>query len=55
MDALDSINRMLEAALADAAKDSPPKLAQALRYAVFPGGARLRPRIRRPSSPRRRR
>ena len=45
MDALDSINRMLEAALADAAKDSPPKLAQALRYAVFPGGARLRPKL----------
>jgi geranylgeranyl diphosphate synthase, type II len=45
MDALDSINRMLEAALADAAKESPPKLAQALRYAVFPGGARLRPKL----------
>ncbi len=45
MDALDSINRMLEAAIADAAKDSPPRLAEALRYAVFPGGARLRPKL----------
>lgn len=45
MDALDSINRMLEAALCDAAQESPPKLAEALRYAVFPGGARLRPKL----------
>ncbi len=28
-----------------AANDCPPLLAQALRYAVFPGGARIRPRL----------
>ena len=37
----------LESAVAHAAapSDCPPLLAQALRYAVFPGGARIRPRL----------
>jgi geranylgeranyl diphosphate synthase type II len=35
----------LHAAIARAESEAPPKLASALRYAVFPGGARVRPRL----------
>jgi geranylgeranyl diphosphate synthase type II len=36
----------LDAAIARSASDTcPPRLADALRYAVFPGGARIRPRL----------
>jgi geranylgeranyl diphosphate synthase, type II len=36
----------LELAVARAAGEAcPPRLAEALRYAVFPGGARIRPRL----------
>ncbi len=45
MDALELIERTLEAALLDAGPDCPGRLAAALRYAVFPGGARLRPKL----------
>jgi len=46
MDPLLRIDRALEAALARAAgRSCPSGLAAALRYAVFPGGARLRPRL----------
>ena len=46
MDPLLRIDRALEAALARAAgRGGPSGLAAALRYAVFPGGARLRPRL----------
>jgi len=46
MDPLLRIDRALEAALARAAgRGCPNGLAAALRYAVFPGGARLRPRL----------
>ncbi|HJL15020.1 MAG TPA: polyprenyl synthetase family protein [Sandaracinaceae bacterium LLY-WYZ-13_1] len=39
------IDAALEGALAHAGADAPPALARALRYAVFPGGARVRPRL----------
>ncbi|MFM1976091.1 MAG: hypothetical protein RL145_937, partial [Pseudomonadota bacterium] len=40
------IERALEAAVAMAqADDAAPGLAAALRYAVFPGGARVRPQL----------
>ena len=40
------IDEALGAALAQAvAPGCPPKLAEAVRYAVFPGGARIRPRL----------
>lgn len=39
------IEKTLEAAVARAAIDAPPKLAEAMRHAVFPGGARVRPRL----------
>lgn len=40
------IEQALESALARAgARDAPPSLAQALRHAVFPGGARVRPHL----------
>jgi len=40
------IESMLEEVLSDAAlKGAPPRLVEALRYAVFPGGARVRPRL----------
>lgn len=41
------LEQELELAVAHAAApgDCPPLLAQALRYAVFPGGARIRPRL----------
>jgi geranylgeranyl diphosphate synthase type II len=40
------VEAVLEAATARAEADhAPPKLAAALRYAIFPGGARVRPRL----------
>lgn len=46
MDATIRIDEALEAAVTGAeAPDSPPKLAAAVRYAVFPGGARVRPQL----------
>ncbi len=39
------IERALEAALDLAAEGAPPRLASAMRHAVFPGGARVRPRL----------
>ncbi|GGK46618.1 polyprenyl synthetase family protein [Salinarimonas ramus] len=46
MDAGSRIERTLEAALARAGgEDAPPLVASAMRYAVFPGGARIRPRL----------
>jgi geranylgeranyl diphosphate synthase type II len=46
MDALMRIEKALEAAVAHVeVQKSPPKLAAAVRYAVFPGGARVRPRL----------
>lgn len=46
MDPVIRIDRALEAALARAGgRGCPSGLAAALRYAVFPGGARLRPRL----------
>lgn len=46
MDASARIESTLEAILARAEPPgSPPQLAAALRYAVFPGGARVRPRL----------
>jgi geranylgeranyl diphosphate synthase type II len=46
MDASARIERALEAAIERAGGASaPPRLSEAVRYAVFPGGARVRPRI----------
>jgi geranylgeranyl diphosphate synthase type II len=46
MKALDRIEQALQAALMLAeGKAGPPKLAAALRHAVFPGGARIRPQL----------
>ena len=46
MDLTPRIERTLEQALrAAAGADCPPRLADALHYAVFPGGARIRPRL----------
>jgi geranylgeranyl diphosphate synthase type II len=46
MDIQKRIETALEAALAQVeSRESPPRLAAAMRYAVFPGGARLRPRL----------
>ena len=46
MDIVARIDHALQAALdAHAAPDGPPRLAAALRHAVFPGGARIRPRL----------
>lgn len=46
MDLLERIEAGLYMALShSAAQGCPPKLAGALRYAVFPGGARIRPRL----------
>ncbi|MFY9976538.1 MAG: polyprenyl synthetase family protein, partial [Chromatiaceae bacterium] len=46
MDPSVRIERALESAVLRAAAPAcPPGLAQALRYAVFPGGARVRPRL----------
>lgn len=41
----DRIERALHRALARAARTAPVQLASALRYAVMPGGARIRPRL----------
>ena len=46
MDITDRINHALTAALASAeAPGCPPRLAEAMRHAVFPGGARIRPQL----------
>lgn len=46
MDATTRIETALDAALERVEiQKSPPKLAAAIRYAVFPGGARIRPRL----------
>lgn len=46
MDAKSRIEKALHEALALAEQPgAPPKLAEAMRYAVFPGGARIRPRL----------
>ncbi len=45
MDAVARIDRALEAALAAATAGCPPTLAAAMRAAVLPGGARVRPRL----------
>jgi len=46
MDANRRIERALDAAVAHAeAPGAPPRLAEAIRYAVFPGGHRIRPRL----------
>jgi geranylgeranyl diphosphate synthase type II len=46
MDARARVERALEGALAQAgAEGCPPRLAEAMSYAVFPGGARIRPRL----------
>jgi geranylgeranyl diphosphate synthase type II len=46
MDTMHRIESALAAAIATQEQpQSPPKLAAALRYAVFPGGARIRPRL----------
>ncbi len=46
MDATARIERSLEAAIERAtAFQAPPKLSDALRYSVFPGGARVRPQL----------
>ena len=39
------IDDALEAAVARAELDAPPSLGRAIRYAVFPGGARIRPHL----------
>jgi geranylgeranyl diphosphate synthase type II len=45
-DQRDRIERTLRAAIEGATGDGcPPRLAEALRYAVFPGGARIRPAL----------
>lgn len=45
MDIKARVEHALEAAVSRAAAEAPPLLASAVRYAVFPGGARVRPRI----------
>lgn len=46
MDSMTRIERSLSQALGLAHKDdAPPSLTAAMRYAVFPGGARIRPRL----------
>jgi geranylgeranyl diphosphate synthase, type II len=46
MDADNPIDKALSAQLKQAcSSDCPPKFAQALNYAVFPGGARVRPKL----------
>lgn len=46
MDATSRIETALEAAVRRVeVQKSPPKLAAAIRYAIFPGGARIRPRL----------
>ena len=43
MDPLPRIERCLQDALASACAEGPPRLAGAMRHAVFPGGARSMP------------
>jgi geranylgeranyl diphosphate synthase type II len=45
MDMADRIEQALTAALDAAEAGAPPRLAAAMRHAVFPGGARIRPRL----------
>ncbi|NNM00635.1 MAG: polyprenyl synthetase family protein [Gammaproteobacteria bacterium] len=46
MDVAERIEQVLSTALDTAgARDCPPRLAEATRYAVFPGGARVRPQL----------
>ena len=46
MDPMQRIEQALSAALsATEAPSAPPRLAAAVRHAVFPGGARVRPRL----------
>jgi geranylgeranyl diphosphate synthase type II len=46
MDAKGRVERALDEAVAHAeAPGCPPRFAEAIRYAVFPGGARIRPRL----------
>lgn len=46
MDAMTRVEDALAGAIAHAEHtSSPPRLAEAVRYAVFPGGARIRPRL----------
>ena len=46
MDTTERIEQALNIAVAHAGRPgAPPKLASAVRYAVFPGGARVRPRV----------
>jgi geranylgeranyl diphosphate synthase type II len=45
MDAGDRIEQALSIALDAAEAGAPPRLAAAMRHAVFPGGARIRPRL----------
>ncbi len=46
MDAMTRVEQAIDAAVVRAtARRSPPKLANAMHYALFPGGARIRPRL----------
>ncbi|EXJ13269.1 polyprenyl synthetase family protein [Imhoffiella purpurea] len=45
MDATTRIEQALAAAIDHVIPGSPPRLAEAVRHAVFPGGARVRPRL----------
>lgn len=46
MDAMTRVEQALDGAVARATtKSCPPKLAKAMHYALFPGGARIRPRL----------
>jgi len=45
MDVMNRIELALEQAVQGTAGDAPPRLAAALRYAVFPAGHRIRPRL----------
>ncbi|HEV2542443.1 MAG TPA: geranylgeranyl pyrophosphate synthase, partial [Methylobacterium sp.] len=46
MDVGRRIEAVLDVAVSHAeAPDAPPLLAEAIRYAVFPGGHRIRPRL----------
>jgi len=39
------LDAALDAALSEIERQAPPKLASAINHAVFPGGARIRPRL----------
>jgi geranylgeranyl diphosphate synthase type II len=45
MNAMDEFELLLEKEILDATKRSPEKLKEAIKYAVFPGGGRIRPRL----------